>query len=62
MIVLSLFRGQVVSVTGDGTNDAAAPKQAHVSVSMGSGMAIAKKASDIILLDDSFRSVVNAPL
>ena len=38
---------------GDGMNDAAAPKQAHVSVSMGSGTAIAKEASDIILLDDS---------
>ena len=47
---------------GDGMNDAAAPKQAHVSVSMGSGTAIAKEASDIILLDDSFRSVVNASL
>ena len=52
----------MVSVTGDGTNDAAVPKQAHVSVSMGSGTAIAKEASDIILLDDSFRSVVNASL
>ena len=46
MIVLSLFCGEVVSVTGDGTNDVAAPKQAHVSVSMGSGTAIAKEASE----------------
>ncbi len=62
LVKLLQSKGQVVSVTGDGTNDAAALKQAHVGLSMGSGTAIAKEASDIILLDDSFRSVVNASL
>jgi P-type Ca2+ transporter type 2C len=62
LVKLLQSKGQVVSVTGDGTNDAAALKQAHVGLSMGSGTAIAKEASDIILLDDSFRSVVNAAL
>ncbi len=52
--------GEVVGVTGDGTNDSAALKQAQVGLSMGSGTAIAKEASDIILLDDSFQSIVNA--
>jgi P-type Ca2+ transporter type 2C len=62
LVKLLQNQGQIVSVTGDGTNDAAALKQAHVGLSMGSGTAIAKEASDIILLDDSFRSIINAVL
>lgn len=60
LVKLLQENGQVVGVTGDGTNDAAALKQAQVSLAMGSGTAIAKEASDIILLDDSFRSIANA--
>lgn len=52
--------GEVIGVTGDGTNDAGALKQAKVGLAMGSGTAIAKEASDIILLDDSFKSIINA--
>ena len=53
-------RGEVVAVTGDGTNDAPALNYAHVGLSLGSGTSVAKQASDITLLDDSFHSIANA--
>ncbi len=53
-------RGEVVAVTGDGTNDAPALNHAHVGLSLGSGTSVAKNASDITLIDDSFRSIVKA--
>ena len=52
--------GEVVAVTGDGTNDAPALNHAHVGLSLGSGTSVAKNASDITLIDDSFRSIVRA--
>jgi len=53
-------RGKVVAVTGDGTNDAPALHYAHVGLSLGSGTNVAKQASDMTLLDDSFTSIANA--
>ncbi len=53
-------KGQVVAVTGDGTNDAPALNTAQIGLSMGDGTSVAKEASDITILDNSFKSIVRA--
>lgn len=60
LVALLQESGEVVAVTGDGTNDAPALNRAHVGLSLGSGTSVAKQASDITLIDDSFRSIVHA--
>ena len=60
LVQLLQQRGAVVAVTGDGTNDAPALHHAQVGLSMGSGTSVAKEASDITLMDDSFRSISTA--
>jgi plasma-membrane calcium-translocating P-type ATPase len=60
LVELLQQQGEVVAVTGDGTNDAPALNHAHVGLSLGSGTNVAKNASDITLIDDSFRSIVQA--
>lgn len=60
LVSLLQQQGEVVAVTGDGTNDAPALNRAHVGLSLGSGTSVAKQASDITLIDDSFNSIVHA--
>ncbi|MBR6077323.1 MAG: cation-translocating P-type ATPase, partial [Paludibacteraceae bacterium] len=60
LVQLLQQKGEVVAVTGDGTNDAPALNFAQVGVSLGSGTSVAKDASDVTLVDDSFKSLTTA--
>ncbi len=60
LVQLLQKQGAVVAVTGDGTNDAPALKAAQVGLSMGDGTSVAKEASDITILDNSFGSITKA--
>jgi Ca2+-transporting ATPase len=60
LVKLLQQKGEVVAVTGDGTNDAPALNAAQIGLSMGDGTSVAKEASDITILDNSFQSIARA--